>query len=294
MPSAKETEVNDKFVSLIAARSGGGILGLSRNFRIIDKDRSGQLSKDEFKLALKKFRIALEEDEKDILFNMYDEDNSGSLAFDEFLKGLRGKMSQQRRELTEQAFAKMDKDGSGQIDFKDLETTFDTSKHPKVISGEMTHQQVINEFLNEFDGASGDNNNVVTLEEFMDYHVGLSSNIDHDDAYGEMLARNWGITYIPKRELNGILEAMRAKCKQKSTASKSEKAVAKDILKKFDLNGSGEIDYKEFQNALKEMGGDGFKEIYVETLFGMFDHDNSGEISTEEVLNTVFEKQSLL
>merc|ERR1712216_393655 len=51
-------EVNAKFIEVVSKRSGGGgILGLSRNFSIIDRDGSGSLTIDEFKLAMKKFQV---------------------------------------------------------------------------------------------------------------------------------------------------------------------------------------------------------------------------------------------
>ncbi len=56
-PTAEQ--VNNKFLEVVLSRSGGGIVGLARNFRIIDQDRSGQLSINEFKVAMKKFRVGL-------------------------------------------------------------------------------------------------------------------------------------------------------------------------------------------------------------------------------------------
>jgi len=281
--------VNDKFITNINKRSGGGILGLARNFRIIDKDRSGQLSVDEFLLAMKKFRLGLTPEESKVLFAFYDKDSSGTLAFEEFLRGLRSRMSEQRRELTEQAFDAMDADGSGEIDSNDLKDKYDTSKHPKVLTGEMTSEEVINEFITNFEGSEGDGNSVVTKEEWMDYHVGLSSNIDHDDAFGMMLARNWGIEYIPQENLKKILEIMKNKATQKS-GIKAPKRVAMDTFKFFDSNNSKAIEYNEFEKAMESFGA-GLNPKEMKTLFGMFDHDNSGEISYEEMVNIIFDEQ---
>jgi len=284
--SAEAKAVSDKFIDAINKRSGGGILGLARNFRIVDKDSSGQLGLDEFLLAVKKFRIGLTQDECKLLFAFYDKDNSGSLAFDEFLRGLRSRMSEQRRELTEQAFDEMDADKSGEINYDDLKDKYDTSKHPKVLTGEMTSEEVINEFLVNFEGSEGDGNSVVTKEEWMDYHVGLSSNIDHDDAFGMMLARNWGIEYIPQENLKKILAIMKNKAEQKSGV-KAPKRVAMDTFKFFDTNNSKSIEFNEFEKAMESFGA-GLNVKEMKTLFGMFDHDNSGEISYEEMVNIIF------
>jgi len=279
-------EVNEKFIAKVNARSGGGILGLARNFRIIDKDNSGQLSKQEFGVAMKKFNMGLTKEETEILFDFYDTDKSDSLAFDEFLKGLRSKMSEQRRELTEQAFAHMDADGSGELEVSDLKDKYDTSHHAKILDGSMTHEEVLAEFIKAFEGENGDGNSVITPEEWMDYHAGLSSNIDEDDAFGMMMAHNWGIAFIPQKVVDDILKSIKVKCEQKG--GKNPKKVATDTFKFFDTDNSGAIDEKEFLKAMANFGAT-FGDKEMTTLFGMFDHDNSGSIEYKEMVDMIFE-----
>jgi Ca2+-binding EF-hand superfamily protein len=285
MPISPE-EVNNKFLNVVLSRSGGGILGLARNFRIIDSDRSGQLSKDEFKLAMKKFRVGLTEEEVSVLFGVYDVDKSGTIEFGEFLKGLRSKLSPQRRALVEQAFLAMDSNGSGEIDYEDLKDKYDTRHHPKVQSGEWTAKQAIDEFIGIFEGDKGNNDKVVTKEEFLDYHTGLSANIDTDDEFGIMMSNNWGIEYIPQKNIEALFEIIRNKAEQKS-GNKKPKRVAEDIFRFFDKNGSKEIDMDEFREAMSSFGA-GLNEKELKTLFRMFDHDGSGEISYQELVDLVW------
>lgn len=271
------------------SRSGGGILGLGKNFRIIDKDRSGQLNLSEFKLALSKFRVGLTPEEAEILFNHYDKDRSGSVRFEEFLSGLRSKLSPQRRALTEQAFDLMDVDKSGELTFDDLKTKYDTSKHPKVKAGEWTPKQAIDEFIKVFEGDSGEANSVVTKDEWMEYHAGISANIDNDDEYGIMMSNNWGIEYIPQADIKKVMQIIREKAAQKG-GDKNPKRVATDIFKYFDTNNTKTIDYKEFTKAMESFSS-GLNEKAVKTLFKMFDHDGSGEIEYAELVNLVFESK---
>jgi calcyphosin len=284
MPTAEE--VNQKFMDVVNSRSGGGILGLARNFRIIDSDRSGFLSLPEFKNAMKKFRVGLTDAEVEILFNLYDADRSGNLEFGEFLKGLRSRLSPQRRALVEQAFLKMDTNHSGEIDYDDLKDHYDVRQHPKVMSGEWTKKQAIDEFIGMFEGDKGDGNKKITKEEWTDYHAGLSSNIDTDDEFGILMANNWGIEFIPKKNIDALFEIIREKAEQKS-GKKTAKRVAEDIFKFFDKNGSKEIDFNEFKEAMASFGA-GLNDKELITLFRMFDHDGSGEISYQELIDLVW------
>lgn len=283
-------EVNAEFVEIVSKRSGGGgILALSKNFKIIDKDGGGTLDKDEFKLAMKKFQSGFSPEECDALFDYYDAKggaSDGRLDFDEFLKGLRGVMNDARRELTEQAFAAMDVDGSGELDLKDVVDKYDTSSNPKVMTGEWTHEEACQVFLNEFEGegeAGGKGDGKISLQEFMDYHAGLSSNIDEDDAYGMLLAANWGIEYVPKKEIDEIFEIIR----EKSNAAGDPKKSAAKAFKYFDTNGSGDIDMEEFSQAMNTFHST-LSDKQLTTMFGMFDQDNSGTINISELLNVVF------
>lgn len=221
-----------------------------------------------------------------ILFDHYDKDKGGSIDFNEFMKGLRSKLSPQRRELTLQAFKIMDTDGSGEISFEDLKNTYDTSKHPKVLAKEMTHEQVINEFLKMFEGDSKDVNSVVTQQEWLDYHAGLSANIDEDDAYGMLMAANWGIKYVPKAIVDRIIKTIKTKAEQKA-GNKNPKRTAHDIFKYFDTNNTKTIDFDEFCKAMDSFSA-GLDPQELRTFFGMFDSDGSGEIEYEELLSIVF------
>jgi calcyphosin len=59
-------------------------------------------------------------------------------------------MNAKRQAIADKAFLKFDKDGNGYIDASDLKGVYNCSFHPKVISGEMTEDQVFLEFLANF------------------------------------------------------------------------------------------------------------------------------------------------
>jgi len=50
-----------------------------------------------------------------------------------------------------------------------------------VIQGKKTEAQVLEEFLNGFDGTEGNNDGQITLKEWTDYYNELSMGIPNDD-----------------------------------------------------------------------------------------------------------------
>ena len=61
-------------------------------------------------------------------------------------------MSKHRMELVHMAFAKLDKSGDGQVTVDDLKGIYSGKKHKKYLSGEMTEEQIFEEWLNNFNG----------------------------------------------------------------------------------------------------------------------------------------------
>ena len=59
----------------------------------MDDNNSGTIDMQEFRKAIKDFRIDLNEQEIEIVFSSFDRDGSGTIDYDEFVRGLRGLMN---------------------------------------------------------------------------------------------------------------------------------------------------------------------------------------------------------
>ena len=84
-----------------------------------------------------------------MILNTFDMDNDGCINFEEFLCSLRGKPNHRRQSIVDKAFLKFDNEGNEYIDVANLIADFNATKHPKVVSGEMTKEQVFTVFLKD-------------------------------------------------------------------------------------------------------------------------------------------------
>eukprot|EP01060_Flectonema_neradi_P018912 TRINITY_DN2587_c0_g1_i1.p1 TRINITY_DN2587_c0_g1~~TRINITY_DN2587_c0_g1_i1.p1 ORF type:complete len:367 (+),score=68.61 TRINITY_DN2587_c0_g1_i1:68-1168(+) len=175
----------------ILERGGkNGIRTLTRIFRRMDDDGNRRLNRRELKTGMEDYGIELTSEELDTIFYFFDEDKSGDISVTELLVGIRGKMNSQRKELVQMAYTRLDKDGDQVVTAADLLRIYDTTRHPDVVSGEKTQEEVINEFAATWDK---DGDAIVTEEEFLDYYKSISAGID-DDTYFELMIRNsWRI-----------------------------------------------------------------------------------------------------
>jgi len=187
-----------KLRTKLASRGARGIIGLAKQFRIMDDNHSMSLDKYEFSKAMADYMLGFTEGEIQTLFGYMDTDRSGLVEYDEFLRAIRGPMNQNRKRIVAKAFAILDKDGGGFIDINDIRGVYTADKHPDVISGKKTEQHILQEFLETFETAHNMRNSeasdhIVTKEEFEEYYNNVSCSIDRDDYFEQMMNSAWNL-----------------------------------------------------------------------------------------------------
>jgi Ca2+-binding EF-hand superfamily protein len=181
-------ELVERLRTKLASRGARGIIGLGKQFRIMDDNNSRNLDLYEFTKAMKDYMLGFSDTEIKSLFGYFDVDRGGAVDYDEFIRSLRGPMNPNRKKLVAQAYNKLDKDGSGYIDINDIKGVYNAKKHPDVIGGKKTEEQILMEFLETFETHHSLRNNnapdhVVTKEEFEEYYNNVSASVDNDEYF---------------------------------------------------------------------------------------------------------------
>ncbi|GMH63593.1 hypothetical protein TrST_g272 [Triparma strigata] len=176
----------------LASRGAKGIVGMGRKFKIMDDDGSGSLNMSEFKKCMKEMNMELTEVELRKLFEHFDQDQGGSIGYEEFIQGVRDPLTPRRLNLVQLAFAKIDRDGSGVVEPSEVVGAYNADKHPDVISGSKTADEVLREFLDTFD-VGGVKDGKVTKQEFINYYTNLGANIENEDYFELMIRNAWHI-----------------------------------------------------------------------------------------------------
>jgi len=193
-----QTILVERFREQLKSRGGRGLIGLKRQFKIMDDNGSGTLDINEFRKGIHDFQIDIDEKDIDGLFKAFDADGCGQISYDDFVRVVVGPMNQFRTQLVQKVFNKIDFIGDGVLNIEDLKGRYDASRHPDVKSGKKSEEEVLTEFLETFEqhhnilnGYQSDGQ--VTLEEFVEYYTNISANIDSDAYFDLMINNAWNL-----------------------------------------------------------------------------------------------------
>lgn len=123
----------------------------------------------------------------------------GTISYDEFLRIIRGDLNKNRLTLVKKAFDKLDRNRNGVVELDDIRDVYNASKHPDVLAGRKTPDQVLVEFLETFETHhnirnDGRNDGEVTQDEFIEYYTNISASIDNDEYFAIMMNNSWNLS----------------------------------------------------------------------------------------------------
>lgn len=272
-------------------RGAVGLRGLARNFRIADDNGNKKLDREEFEEVLNYSGLFPTSANMTKLFNHFDISGDGNISLDEFYTALQGDLNPRRLDIVMKAFAKIDKDGSGELTVDDIADIYDVSQHPHVVEAKRSEEEVLKDFLDGFDGAAGNNDGKVTIEEFKAYYRDVGGSIPSDDYFVMMVESSWGVkesdNYV-EEEWGQIKNILVEKCRQKCGEGANEMNKAKAVLKHFDEDESGYVSKQEFAKAVERLGLATLSGSTIDIVFARNDTNRDGKLSIDEFVASIF------
>ncbi|XP_062971720.1 calcyphosin-2 [Cynocephalus volans] len=172
------------------------LTGLGKYFQQLEKEGNGLLCKTDFKQALEVFH--LEVPEKDFesawLILTSNGNGNGKVDYGEFKRAIIGEMNEYRKSFVRKAFMKLDFNKTGIVPIIDIRKCYCAKKHPQVISGQSTEEEIKSSFLETLKDACSKSDEV-SYGEFEDYYEGLSIGIVDDKDFINILCIPWGISF---------------------------------------------------------------------------------------------------
>jgi Ca2+-binding EF-hand superfamily protein len=277
-------ELNIKFKLAIQTKGGIGVRSLKHIFKRMDTNGNNSLDQSEFEQALGAFGLFPKKVELQALMKFYDTNKDGSISYQEFLTGLKDDLSERRKHMVMKAFACLDIDGSGVITVADICNIYDVSQNPDFLENRLTKDQILTNFLNQFDGAHGNDDGKVTWDEFCDYYSDVSMSIPSDEYFVRMMESTWQCPEddddaLTKKTVTHICTEVKKRLLDFSRGG--EDVLIKKVFGDFDINDSGSLTIDEVTSMVAKLQIS-VERKYVRPFFKVLDKDNSGCVEFEE------------
>ena len=292
-----------------------GICSIARNFRIIDENNSQTIDFYEFKQVCNMYNFGLDDNQLKIIFTNFDIENTGEIDYDEFIRTIRGEMNEFRQSLVQKVFDKLDTKKTGEISFKELNNNYNVRNHPDVLSGKINEEEALKEFMDTFQETYNylcgtETNNIITIEEFMEYYENVSMTIDEDEYFEYLLNNTWDLgldvkykNEIEQQNIKENVEEKNIEEPKEDFNAKQEQALIKFIneiknlgttslislmrlFKLNDLNNTKELEFYEFSKSLHEFETE-LTEEEISELFNYFDKEGSNIVNYINFVNAI-------
>lgn len=185
------TNIQENIRKLLKSRGAKTMTSLHNHFKKIDRSGDGLLSKEELQAALKQFRINIQSQDFEKVWDIVDRNKDGVLDYGEFVRGFFGEMTEVRKKWVQKAFTRMDPNKSGSATIDDLRKFFCASRHPDVVKGQKKSSEVIEEIVDIFQSTR--NKREFPYSEFEAYYEGVSMGIALDDEFVNLIRSSWTV-----------------------------------------------------------------------------------------------------
>ena len=200
----------------------------------------------------------------------------------------RDNLTERKKKMVDKAFKALDKDGSGVINVKDIINVYDVTKDKDFIAGKKSREQILGDFLNSFDGLKGNNDGIISYQEWVDYYTDLAMSTPSDEYFVQMMESVWCTSEdeenaIFQDKVKALVQMMRQRLLVISNSSQEE-FVLRKIFKDFDTNSSGTITVDELGAMLAKLQIS-VERKYISAMIKVLDKNNSGMLEFEEFAN---------
>ena len=163
-------------------------------------------------------------------------------------------------------------------------------KNPEYQSGAKSKEQIFTEFISGFEGAKGNKDGEVTLDEFIDYYGDVSMSIASDDYFAEMMEQCWMIMEdeslpLLKEKCLSLINTLRLRL-QTLTKSNQTEFFLRKVYSQYNKSKSGYMNVSELEAMILSLGIS-IEKKYLSSVFKEFDKNSSGTIEFEEFCNFI-------
>ena len=192
-----ESAINSIIISIrnnININNGIKLFTFIKNLKKRELNNS-QISINDLYNLFQDMRINIPYNEIKILFNYTNKNDSDIIPTEQLINIIKGSLEEQRKLYIVEVFSNIDKEQTGKVQIDSLKNLFNAKKHPEVINGTKSQEEVFEQFCNSLDLYREINNipknGELSFENFIDYYTGISASIPDEVYFEDMINGVW-------------------------------------------------------------------------------------------------------
>ena len=186
--------------NILILRGPKSIFTFQRMLSIYDRNRTGQISLDDFNTIFQTYNLNLTNDEIQNIFKLFDTNQTGNITYDILLNNIIGQMNERRILSVKKVFDTFNKNENGEVLMSEIKQKYNPSRHPDVVNEKKNKEEVYGEFLDKLeifreynDNLKGSFSTTMNFNEFAMFYNEISMNIKDDNLFDYLLNNCWNL-----------------------------------------------------------------------------------------------------
>ena len=186
--------------NVIISRGPKSIFTFQRMLAIYDRNNSGFISLNDFINIFQIYNLNISDAEIKNIFDIYDQNQTGTISYSILINDLIGQMNEKRTSLVEKVFNIFNKNEKGEVSLKEIKQAYNPGKHPDVLNGKKSPNEVFGDFLDMLEifreyiyNIKGGYITSINLEDFKQFYSEISLSIKDDYIFENMMLNCWNI-----------------------------------------------------------------------------------------------------
>ena len=172
----------------------------------IKESNNLQISINDLYNIFQEMRINIPYDELKIIFNYANKNDSDIISTDQLISIIKGNLDEQRKLYIDEIFSNIDSEQTKKISIELLKNTFNAKRHPEVINGTKSQEEILEQFCYSLDLYCDINsipkNGELSYENFVDYYSCISASIPDEVYFEDMINGVWSDIKIKTNNQN--------------------------------------------------------------------------------------------
>ena len=186
--------------NFLIKRGNKSIFYLQRMLTNCDTRQNGLITLEQLNNIFRAYNFNIYYYDIKLLFDLFDKNKVGIIQYDNLIKGIVGTMNERRKNIIIKVYDSLNKDLYGYINIKEIKNKYNCYKHPEVIKGNKTHEEVYGDFLECIEiyreyirNINKGYNDLFSLNEFLEFFEELSMYIIHDNDFENLICNCWDL-----------------------------------------------------------------------------------------------------